>query len=66
MKYIKVTRSDCAGGFYICSLENAASFAAGELDPSGLDWLDAGESITFTIVEMSELEFQNLGDFPGW
>lgn len=62
-KYIKITRSDLPGG-YIMPTEEVSGIVEAELD--GIEWVDPGTSVTLTVVEMSEQEFDDLPEFEGW
>ena len=63
MKLIKVTRSDTSGS-YIDTLQNIPNFIDSEFDD--FNDLGVGMSVTLTIVDMPEDEFNNLPEFDGW
>lgn len=64
MKYIQVSREGIGSG-YIEKREHILSAIDGELLES-LDDMEIGDSITLTIVDMTEEEFNNLEEFSGW
>lgn len=59
-KYIQVTHSD--GGKMICRFDQLKNILDGEFD--GFDMV--GHSITFTVVEMTDEEYEKLPEFTGW
>ena len=63
MKYIKVTRSDVQGS-YIQPVKDVPGIVQGELD--NIEDLSPGVSVTLTVVEMPEEEYDNLPEFMGW
>lgn len=62
-KFIKVTRSDNQGG-YIQSLKEAMNIIDGEFDD--IEDMPVGTTVHLTVVEMTQEEYDNLGDFQGW
>jgi hypothetical protein len=61
--FVKIERSDMAGS-YIQEAKDIPSMMDGELD--GIEFLDVGTTITLTIVEMSQEEYDDLPEFEGW
>ena len=64
MKYIKITRSDVEGS-YIVPKEDISDAVDGEII-TDLDYVEPGTSVTLTIVEMTEEEYEKLEEFAGW
>ena len=62
-KYIRVERSDTAGG-YIDKLQDIPQVIDGEFDD--FEYLPEGTQLILTVVEMEESEFENLPEFEGW
>jgi hypothetical protein len=62
MKYIQITRSDTDGS-YIMPVKDLYSIIPAELDD--IDYLN-GVSIILTVIELSEEEYNELGEFQGW
>lgn len=62
-KFIKIERSDMAGG-YTETVKNIAGAVEGEFDD--INCLDNGTQITLTVVEMSQEEYESLPEFDGW
>ena len=58
-KYIHITRVGLGG--YTETFENIYNAINGELDGC-----EAGDSITLTIIEMEEDEYNKLPEFMGW
>lgn len=47
------------------NIEDLVEQIRGDVTDGG--WLsEAGQSITIEVLEMSEEEFENLGEFAGW
>lgn len=63
MKFIKITRSDVKGG-YTERKENISNAIDGEFDD--IEDMNIGDSITLTVVEMSESDYERLPEFTGW
>lgn len=63
-KFIQVTRSD-VGGSYIQSREDVSGALEAEL-LDGLEYEEPDVSVTFTVVEMSQEEYDKLPEFMGW
>ena len=63
-KYIKVTRSDAEGSYAQSPTEIHGMIEGEFLDV--LEYLNPGDSITLTIVEMSQDAFDKLPEFMGW
>jgi hypothetical protein len=61
MKYIEVSRNDI-GGTYTAPLKQIDVLA----DFDDIEFMNVGTAITYTIVEMSEEEFENLPEFQGY
>lgn len=59
--FVKVTRSD-APGSYIQRIEDVVYALDGELD----DCTEVGVSITFTVIEMTDEEYEKTPEFMGW
>lgn len=64
-KFIKVERSDMGGG-YIEEPSQIGSAIESEYDFGGIDNMEPGETITLTVVQMSQEEFDKLPEFEGW
>lgn len=63
MIYAKISRED--NGSYIQPLETLMDAMDAEFD--GVEqWAEVGDRIVITFVEMSEEDYENLGEFPGW
>ena len=63
-RYIKVTRSD-ADGSYIETIENVMNaFDTEVIDQA--DWKEPGDSVTFTVIEMTPEEYAAITEFTGW
>ena len=58
--YIKVTRNDMPGS-YVQKIEEIGNALDGELDGA-----TPGTAITFTLVEMTDEEYENTPEFEGW
>jgi hypothetical protein len=63
-KFIKVTRSD-TGGSYIQTPDEVLGDLEGEL-LDNLEYEEPGVSVAFTVVEMSQEEYDKLPEFMGW
>lgn len=64
-RYYKITRSDCPGQSYTEEDFNIKGSLDAELDGM-LDYAEIGDSITITVVEMDEKEYEELEEFTGW
>jgi len=62
-KFIKVTRSDVDGS-YVQPLKDIPGIIEGEFDD--LDYMEDGDSITLTVIEMSQEKYDKLPEFTGW
>ena len=62
-KYIKVKRSDVAGN-YTQDVREISDAVQAELDD--IEYLPVGTTITLTVVEMTEQEYESLPEFEGW
>lgn len=63
-RYFKITRSDCPGS-YIEEDFNIKNALDAELDGM-LEYSNVGDSVTITVVEMEEEDFDELEEFTGW
>jgi len=63
-KFIRITRSDTEGSYAQRPTEVHGMIDGELLDV--LEYLNPGDSITLTVVEMSEDAFNNLPEFAGW
>jgi hypothetical protein len=59
--YVQVTRSDTPGS-YVQRIEDVRHALDGELD----DCTEVGVSITFTVINMTDEEYEKLSEFQGW
>ena len=60
-KFIQVTHSDDAGKL-TCRLDQLKDTLDEEFDCIGF----VGSSVIFTVVEMTDEEYENLPEFTGW
>jgi len=62
-KFLRITRSDVEGS-YVQSVAEAEGVIAGEFDD--IEHLASGTSVTFTVVEMSQEDYDDMPEFTGW
>jgi len=63
-RYIKITRSGTDGS-YIQPQDAVLGTVEDELLDC-IDYLELGDSITLTVIEMDEREYEALPEFEGW
>jgi len=62
-RYITIERSDTDGN-YTTDLRELPGSVAAELDD--IDYLEPGTTITLTVVEMTDEDYDAMPEFTGW